>query len=244
MKQVLDNENLQFTDAQKAAINKVLANMDTTKIDAGIDSAVKQATAKETETIDSINNSKDGVKANMQNMKTQSGNQFDQGISAISNGFDQIAEGTTTLQTSVDKELATGAKQLYNGTENLKQGSSTLKSGSAQIKDGVNTLSTSGEQLSQASSQLSEGTSQLISGSSELKSGVEQFNKDGVNKLTDLVNNKVKDFEARLEKMQDLANEYNQFSGKEDKAQGTVKFIMMTDKVEKKKMQILLKVNQ
>ncbi len=34
------------------------------------------------------------------------------------------------------------------------------------------------------------------------------------------------------------------FSGKEDKAQGTVKFIMMTDKVEKKKMQILLKVNQ
>lgn len=234
MKQVLDNENLQFTDAQKAAINKVLANMDTTKIDAGIDSAVKQATTKETETIDSINNSKDGVKANMQNMKTQSGNQFDQGMSAISNGFDQIAEGTTTLQTSVDKELATGAKQLYNGTENLKQGSSTLKSGSAQIKDGVNTLSTSGEQLSQASSQLSEGTSQLVSGSSELKSGVEQFNKDGVNKLTDLVNNKVKDFEARLEKMQDLANEYNQFSGKEDKAQGTVKFIMMTDKVEKK----------
>ena len=88
--------------------------------------------------------------------------------------------------------------------------------------------------MSQASTQLSEGTSELASGSSELKSGIEQFNRDGVSKLTDLVNNKVKDFEARLEKMQDLANEYNQFSGKDGSAQGTVKFIMMTDKVEKK----------
>ena len=234
MKQVLNNENLQFTEAQKAAINKVLANMDTTKIDAGIDAAVKQATTKETATIDGINNNKDGVKANMQNMKIQSSAQFDQGISAISSGFDQIAEGTTTLQNSVDTKLATGAKQLYNGTESLKQGSSTLKSGSAQIKAGVNTLSTSGEQLSQASTQLSEGTSELASGSSELKSGIEQFNRDGVSKLTNLVNNKVKDFEARLEKMQDLANEYNQFSGKDGNAHGTVKFIMMTDKVEKK----------
>ena len=43
-----------------------------------VDSSCKnKLQLKETETIDSINNSKDGVKANMQNMKTQSGNQFD-----------------------------------------------------------------------------------------------------------------------------------------------------------------------
>ena len=55
-----------------------------------------------------------------------------------------------------------------------------------------------------------------------------------IDEMCGYFHNKVKDFEARLEKMQDLANEYNQFSGKEDKAQGTVEFIMMTDKVEKK----------
>ena len=231
--QVLQNENLEFTEAQKQAIGQVLVQLDTTAINNQIDTAVQTATNKEIETIEGISNSKDGIKENLKTMKTQSETQFDQGISAISNGFDQIIEGTNTLQSAVDNKLAKGTSELYNGTESLKQGSSTLKSGSAQIKNGVQTLSNSGLELSEASTMLSEGTEELAKGSSELKKGAESFDREGVSKIADFVISNVKDVQDRIEKMQELANEYNNFSGIEDGVEGSVKFIMMSDKIVK-----------
>lgn len=238
IKQVLENEKLEFTDAQKQAIGQVLAKLDTTainnQISSQIDAAVQTATNKEIETIEGINNSKDGIKENLKTMKKQSESQFDQGIAAISHGFDQITEGTNTLQSAVDTKLAPGANQLYSGTESLKQGSSTLKSGSTQIKNGVQTLSNSGAELSKASTMLSEGTTELAKGSNNLKEGAEKFDKEGISKIADFINSNVKDLQERVEKMQELANEYNNFSGIEDDDEGSVKFIMMSDKIGKK----------
>ena len=238
IKQVLENENLEFTDAQKQAIGQVIAKLDTTainnQISSQIDAAVQTATNKEIETIEGINNSKDGIKENLKTMKKQSETQFDQGIAAISHGFDQITEGTNTLQSAVDTKLEPGANQLYSGTESLKQGSSTLKSGSAQIKNGVQTLSNSGAELSKASTMLSEGTTELAKGSNDLKEGAEKFDKEGISKIADFINSNVKDLQERVEKMQELANEYNNFSGIEDDDEGSVKFIIMSDKIGKK----------
>lgn len=235
--QVLQNENLGFTDAQKQAIGQVLAQLDTTainnQISNQIDEAVQTATNKEIETIEGINNSKDGIKENLKTMKTQSETQFNQGIAAISNGFDQITEGTNTLQSAVDIKLAPGTSELYSGTESLKQGSSTLKSGSAQIKNGVQTLSNSGFELSKASAMLVDGTTELAEGSNELKEGTEKFDKEGISKIADFVNSNVRDLQEKFQKMQELANEYNNFSGIDDGCEGSVKFIMMSDKIVK-----------
>ena len=233
--QVLQNENLEFTDAQKQAIGQVLAQLDTTainnQISKQIDEAVQTATNKEIETIEGINNSKDGIKENLKTMKTQSETQFDQGIAAISQGFDQITEGTHTLQSAVDTKLAPGTSELYSGTESLKQGSSTLKSGSAQIKNGVQTLSNSGAELDQARTMLVDGTAELTEGSNELNEGTEKFDKEGISKIADFVNSNVRDLQEKFQKMQELANEYNNFSGIDDGCEGSVKFIMMSDKI-------------
>ena len=43
----------------------------------------------------------------------------------------------------------------------------------------------------------------------------------------------IKDLQTRVEKLQDLANEYNSFAGKDEEAEGTTKFIFVVDSLKK-----------
>ena len=48
-----------------------------------------------------------------------------------------------------------------------------------------------------------------------------------------MVNGDVKDLQTRVEKLQDLANEYNRFAGKDEEAEGTTQFIFVVDSLKK-----------
>lgn len=81
--------------------------------------------------------------------------------------------------------------------------------------------------------QLTDGTAQLSDGANQLADGMAQFDTDGIQKIYDLVTGNVKDIQVRIQKLQELAKEYNNFTMLEENTSGNVKFIFMFDSLKK-----------
>ena len=96
----------------------------------------------------------------------------------------------------------------------------------SKLTDGLN-------QLANGLEELDNGAGKLANGTNELSEGMNKFDKEGIQKIYDLVNGNVKGIKNRVQKLQELADEYNTFSGINENANGSVKFIIMIDKVEK-----------
>ena len=213
---------LAVTDAEKQAMSK--------QIGTAIDSAVAKTTKAQEAGLDKINDNEKGVKAGLKTLKTQASSSIKIGISAISSGFDSITEGTTELIAG-SNELKTGTSTLSQGTSKLQTGVGTLASGSKELKTGLSTLNSSSDMLNSANKQLLEGANTISDGAKTLAEGMSEFDEEGINKIVSLVNGDVKDLQARVEKLQDLANEYNSFAGIEEGNEGTTKFIFLIDAI-------------
>ena len=166
-------------------------------------------------------------------------NNLKQGLQSLQSGTDTLYNGTTALQTgtgalaSKTKELAQGTQSLYEGTIKISEGTATLNSGSTQLKQGLNTLDAGGTKLGTASNQLTEGANTLSEGATTLAEGITTFNEEGIDKICDYINGDLKDISARLEKLQELSEEYNNFTMLNDGNKGNVKFIMIMDSIKK-----------
>ena len=162
-----------------------------------------------------------------------------QGLQSLQTGTDTLYNGTTALQTgtgalaSKTKELAQGTQSLYEGTVKMSEGTATLNSGSTQLKQGLNTLDAGGTKLGTASNQLTEGANTLSEGATTLAEGITKFNEEGIDKICDYINGDLKDISARLEKLQELSEDYNNFTMLNDGNKGNVKFIMIMDSIKK-----------
>ena len=162
-----------------------------------------------------------------------------QGLQSLQTGTDTLYNGTTALQTgtgalaSKTKELAQGTQSLYEGTIKISEGTATLNSGSTQLKQGLNTLDAGGTKLGTASIQLTEGANTLSEGATTLAEGITKFNEEGIDKICDYINGDLKDISARLEKLQELSEDYNNFTMLNDGNKGNVKFIMIMDSIKK-----------
>ena len=166
-------------------------------------------------------------------------NNLKQGLQSLQSGTDTLYNGTTALQTgtgalaSKAKELAQGTQSLYEGTVKMSEGTATLNSGSTQLKQGLNTLDAGGTKLGTASNQLTEGANTLSEGATTLAEGITKFNEEGIDKICDYINGDLKDISARLEKLQELSEDYNNFTMLNDGNKGNVKFIMIMDSIKK-----------
>lgn len=87
--------------------------------------------------------------------------------------------------------------------------------------------------LRDALKQLKDGSKELSNGANTLAEGMNKFDEEGISKIYDLVNGKVKGVADRVKKLEDLSNEYNSFDGIKDGAKGSVKFIIMIDPIKK-----------
>ena len=215
---------ISISDAEKQAMSK--------QIGTAIDSAVAQTTKAQEAGIDKINDNEKGVKAGLKTLKTQASSSIKIGISAISSGFDSITEGTTELIAG-SNELKNGTSTLSQGTSKLQTGVGTLASGSKELKTGLNTLNSSSDKLNTANKQLLEGANTISDGAKTLADGISTFDEEGINKIVSMVNGDVKDLQTRVEKLQELANEYDSFAGKDEEAEGTTKFIFIVDSLKK-----------
>ena len=136
-------------------------------------------------------------------------NAFYLGLLDYTAGVDEAAEGSN--------ELYTGAGDLKDGTAELRAGAAKLYAGVLQLKDGTPALVS--------------GVTQLKDGAMQLSEGLQQLNKEGIQKLTKLLQDDLGDLTARVKATIDVSKDYRSFSGISDDASGQVKFIYRTDEI-------------
>ena len=142
---------------------------------------------------------------------------------------------TTAEETS--KETAGGvskavAKQV--GNQAKKEFTNQVVSKMGTLGNGIDMLTDGLSQLNDGSNTLANGTSTLSEGATTLAEGISKFNNEGIDKICNYINGDVKNITTRLEKLEELANEYNNFTMINNGDKGTVKFIMIMDSIKKK----------
>ena len=126
--------------------------------------------------------------------------------------------GATATQTAT--QVGNQAKQKF--TNQVVSQMSTLGNALDELTNGL-------ANIDNGVSALSVGTNKLDSGALQLANGVKTFNEQGISKINNLVNGDLRNIASRIEKMNELANEYNNYAGIQNGMAGEVKFIMITD---------------
>ena len=129
----------------------------------------------------------------------------------------QVA-GTTATTTAT--QVGNQAKQKF--TNQVVSQMNTLGESLGELTEGLSTLDNGVEKLS-------EGTNQLDSGITELAEGITKFNTEGIDKICNYINGDLKDITTRIDKLEELANDYNNFTMLNSGDEGNVKFIMISD---------------
>ena len=126
--------------------------------------------------------------------------------------------GATATQTAT--QVGNQAKQKF--TNQVVSQMSTLGTALDELTNGL-------ANIDNGVSALSVGTNKLDSGALQLANGVKTFNEQGISKINNLVNGDLRNIASRVEKMNELANEYNNYAEIQNGMAGEVKFIMITD---------------
>lgn len=133
--------------------------------------------------------------------------------------------GTTAEE--VSKIVASSAKEKFTlqSTEMLEQ----LVQGLKQINNGAKSLSDGMSNLYHGTQSLEKGSNELKNGVQSLSNGMVKFDKEGVNAISSLVNNKIKPIVSKTKNLIKLGNDYDTFTLKDEGVKGTTKFITIID---------------
>ncbi|MBD5486539.1 MAG: hypothetical protein HDR18_13640 [Lachnospiraceae bacterium] len=184
----------------------------------------------------------------------------DSGANELKKGIDTLGSGASELQKGIDS-LGSGANELKKGIDTLDSGANELSKGVNSLKDGAGTLKDGTQELKDGTVQLVDGTGKLNDGAGTLKDGVNtlwdgvltldegmgtldegalalldgifEFDEEGISKLTELFGDDVQDVIDRLKAVADAGKEYNTFTKLPENVDGSVKFIIKTEAVEK-----------
>lgn len=170
--------------------------------------------------------------------------QLGEGVSRLADGTDILYKGSSQLKTGASALIANNFA-LISGAKQLSAGSSALLAGGAQLQEGAGVLSGGIQQLAGGSSALKDGTAKLAAGGKELKAGtvklesgaaqltdgMQEFDREGIQKLTEVLEGEAKEVLDRLKAIVDNDKEYTAFDGAEN-ADGNVKFIIETAGIE------------
>ena len=102
-----------------------------------------------------------------------------------------------------------------------------------ELKSGLNTLDSSTVKLRDADSQLVSAANTISYGVNSLAEGITKFKEEGIDTICNYINGDLKSIQTRVEKLQELSNEYNNFTMLNDGEEGSVNFIMIIDAIKK-----------
>jgi putative membrane protein len=118
--------------------------------------------------------------------------------------------------------FVSSVNQYTNGVATAADGAHSAKDGAAQLADGTKTLYDGVTTLNDGAGQLSDGTVRL-------NDGLNQFNEEGISKLTGALNEEqLHGLKTVLDEMTSRLEDYTSFAGKSEDASGSVKFIYKT----------------
>ena len=151
------------------------------------------------------------------------------GVDAAANGAKTLSSGTAELKTGA-ASLANGGAALSAGTKTLSDGAASLSDGAAALSNGANRLAAGVRTLQDKLPALIDGVTKLRDGSEELHSGMEQFNEEGIAKLSEFVTVDAEGVAERLRAIASLGKEYHSsYTGLPGSVDSEVRFIFRTD---------------
>lgn len=168
------------------------------------------------------------------------------GAAALETGSAALVAGTEALSSGAET-LYTNSEPLLAGVTSLKEGGTQLASGVSQLADGANaaadgakTLSSGADAAASGANTLLNGTDTLVSGADTLASGADtlasgmsEYKTDAIDKLTDIFDGDIGKVTSRIDVMKDLSANYKSFAGIKDGMNGSTKFIIETEGVDK-----------
>lgn len=216
-----NNANIDGTEAYLTGVNlnlaALLSGAETLQENyALLDSGISQLAAKLSMLLTNVTALSDGV-----NTLVTEYTALDDGTRAYTNGVAEILAGQQKV-TAGSAELVQGSSSLKSGTETLYSGTETMLSGISELYDGTG-------DLRDGTVELDDGVEELLSGVQQLHDGMEEFKTDGIEKLTALYRDHIPTLIHRLEALQALGQDYNNYSGLPSGADGSVKFLIRTE---------------
>ena len=137
---------------------------------------------------------------------------------------------TNTVACNTAKTVASNVADgvQAEATKQIKNKMQTL------LDEGITPLTNGLDQINTGAKELNNGTVKLENGAKELSVGMSKFNKDGIQKISKLINGDLNNLVLRGKKLEQLSNEYNSFDS--ENKQENVKFISIIDSVKASKM--------
>ena len=162
------------------------------------------------------------------------------GINTLVTQYTVLDDGTRAY-TGVVSEILAGQQQVTAGSSALLQGSTVLKGGTSSLHSGTESMLSGIASLKDGTGALYDGTvelddgvQELLEGAEELHDGMENYKKDGIEKVVNLYGDNIPLLIHRLEALQKLGQGYQNYSGIADDAVGDVKFLIRTEGIEAK----------
>lgn len=150
---------------------------------------------------------------------------------ALTAGAAELTGNSAALNAGA-ASAAGGAAQIRGGTARLKSGSAALSEGIGQLSDGGSRLKEGTAELAQAGVDLKSGVGTLYDGATELSDGMGQFDADGVQELSRVLDEDVQAAVDDIRAAADAGRAYRSWMGLADGMSGRVQFIIQTAGVE------------
>lgn len=219
--QKLINATVEAQMASETVKNTIKAQTDAQMQTEKVQAAISQNVELQVEKAIAENMASDAVQKQLQ--AASEGSKTLIALKASLDDYNAFYLGLLDYTAGVD-EAAEGSNELYAGAGDLKDGTAELRAGAAKLYAGV-------LQLKDGTPALVSGVTQLKDGAMQLSEGLQQLNKEGIQKLTKLLQDDLGDLTARVQATIDVSKDYRSFSGISDDASGQVKFIYRTDEI-------------
>lgn len=152
-------------------------------------------------------------------------------INYIINQYNITAEVQAQLNAKLD--LSKLENQLFQSMYGaMREVATTTASTTArQVAEEVADSIQSGmsEKLTTLMNEMLKGVEILLNGTKELNQGMSKFDQEGIQRITDVVNNKLKPSADKVKRLTKLADEYNNYTGIGENMTGETKFVLMIE---------------
>lgn len=180
--------------------------------------------------IESINKMINGIKENKNLI--ESINKFYNDLDSSQKTIDSIKAVLSSGNGELNiKEVKYLGNKLLSMQQDLKDSEDILRITRSSLEKGNVQRA---RELIKSLPQLEDGVNQLADGSQKLNNGMKEFNEKGIKTLSNKgeeATEKVEDVIEVKDELVKLSNEYDTFTGKNNKMDGSVKFIMKTNEI-------------
>lgn len=259
---LLDNEELGFSDEQKAAVQAALsgvaeglASEDNQEAVAATAQAAGEKTAAQVAAQGKV------IQEALAPVAGLDTTAMKQQVGEVSTTANELMGLMNTLTTSLyngenplddetiyggTSQMAAGAQQLVGGAATLsgysgqfkeaigqfKSGTGELADGTGKLLDGTGELKDGTQELLDGTVDLVDGTGKLVDGTQELLDGVGEFRDKIEEKAGDVDTKQIDDALDTLDALQTEAESYTTYTGTPDGVEASIKFVMKVEEPE------------